>query len=97
MHGQSRPHTHPHLCPLLRRFCRNAKHVLIDIPYICRDILLDERRSEVMDLAIRRRKEDPNPAIRNVFQDIAWRYNELAPTGGKLLSHSRNECRQGVD
>jgi hypothetical protein len=77
VHLEESPHPHPLLTAVLRRFCRNAKHVHVDIPYICRDVLLDQRRSWVMDMAIRRRKGGPNPAISNVFRDSAWKTNEL--------------------
>ncbi|KAA8909493.1 hypothetical protein FN846DRAFT_888982 [Sphaerosporella brunnea] len=45
--SRKRSHQHPHLCPLLRRFCKNITEANIVLPCMCRDIILLGPRSNV--------------------------------------------------
>jgi hypothetical protein len=73
-------HKIPHLCPLIRRFCKNIPVVSISLPFLCRDILLGPHRSRIaQEVIVRNSKISDTRLTWPERSELKRRFDERCP------------------
>jgi hypothetical protein len=66
---------HPHLCPLLRSFCKDVKEVVLTMPHMCHDIILTESRSRLIPLVAEKMGKLNNETVAAAVHGIRQTFN----------------------